>query len=241
MHLYYAVHFDKLEAIVEKGLGAMIGETEAMPMRLMIYPSFAEVELMMKDYKFQVDESSEIVMLCVDVDSIEDDYLEPYEMVDGHAYRYICTCIIDSSNLALAWADYTVPLKEFMAAYTRLRDQSYAVSDSEILSKCVSWYMLEIEKREAMFNIIGHWIGHHFDDLAVLTGYSTDILVALWHYRKSVDEHYITRKESYETGVILGMYENGCSIEEIQKKVNWQEQSIIDILQKEGLYDNLPA
>ena len=235
MHLYYAVHFDQLEAILEKGLGTMVGETEIIPMLLMIYPSFAEVYLMMENDRSGVDESSEIVVLCINADSIEDAYLEPYEMENGHAYRYICSCIVESLYLGLKWADHILPLQEFMDTYVQLRDHGSVVSDSEIISKCVSWFMMESKKREAMFNIIGRLRGSHFDDLAVLTGYSADLLRALWYYRESVNEHYHAIKESREKGIIIGMYENGYSIEEIHKKINWQEQRIIGVLQEEGL------
>ena len=223
---------------MEKGLGTMVGETDIIPMKLVIYPNFAEVDLMMKDHKSGNDESSEIVVLGINADSIEDACLEPYNMENGHAYRYICTCIIDSPNLVLAWAGHIFPLNEFMDAYNQARDQGIAISESEIVSKCVGWYMTESKKREALFNIMGRWVGHNFDDLEVLTGYSAELLETLWSNRESVTGLYLDLKESYEIGVILGMHENGYTIEEIQKKVNWQKQSIVSFLLEKGKYDN---
>ena len=218
MHLYYAVHFDQLETILEKGLGTVVGETDTTPMLLMIYPSFAEVNLMMENHKSGVDESSEIVVLCINADLIEDAYFEPYEMENGRTYRYICTCVVESLYLGIKWADHILPLQEFMDTYVQLRDHGLAVSESEIISKCASWFMIESKKREAMFNIIGRMRESHFDDLAVLFGYSADLLRSLWHHRESVNEHYRAIKKSREKGTILGMYKNGYSIEEIQKR-----------------------
>ena len=122
-----------------------------------------------------------------------------------------------------------------MDACTQLRNQGLLSSESEIITKCASWFTTDISKREAIFNIMGYYIGHHFDDLAVLTGYSADILYALWRHRKSVNDQYYTNKKSYEKGTILGMHKNGKTIQEIQETVNWKEQDILSLLEEKGL------
>ena len=87
MDLYYAVHFDHLETILEENLGSIADEPGILPMQLVIYPSFAEVACKMKNYKHGVDDPSEVVVLCVDSDSIEDGSLQPCYEDYGHAYR----------------------------------------------------------------------------------------------------------------------------------------------------------
>jgi len=122
-----------------------------------------------------------------------------------------------------------------MGLYTQLRDQSITASESETLLECVRWFMMGDEKREAIFKIMGHWVGRNFSDLSILTGYSADLLKELWRYRESVYYYFASIKESYETGIILGLYKVGLSIEQIMEKVDWQRQSILSVLKENGM------
>ena len=233
MDLYYGIHLDQLENILECGLGITLGETENIPIQLDLYSCFAQASRMMNDYKNGVQTLSDIVVLSVQSASITDNCLEPLRTANGHTIRYICSEIIDSSSLALVWAGYDIPLIEFMNLYAQLKENGVAVSGSETLIKCVQWFMMGNEKHETIFNIIGH--GRHFDDVATLTGYSAELLRKLWSDNESAVIQFIRYKESYEEGIILGMFESGFSIEEIEKKVNWSRDNIRDFLLEEGL------
>ena len=235
MYLYYAVHFDELDDILDNGLGIMLGETDTIPIQLELCPYSAEVARMMTYYKLAVEYSPNVVVLCVELSAIEDKYLEPKKSRNGYLIRYIYTEIIDSSKLSVVWADNILSFSEFMCVYAQLRDQCIAASESETLLKCVQWFMMGDEKREAIFNSMGRWVGGILNDMSKLTGYSADLLGELWRYRESVYDIFASAKESYETGVIVGMYKAGCSIEQIMEEVNWQRQSILSVLKENGL------
>jgi len=238
MELYYAVHFEQLDYIMEHGLGIRFGETECIPIQLVTYSHWAEGMRLMADYKCGVESTTDdIVVLSVQMASIEARCEEYLRTGHGTVTRYICTDIIDSSELSVLWADYTFSLKEFMCLNGQLRYNGIVAGSSEALMKCVQWYAMGNEKREALFNIIGRWRASHVDDLAALTGYSADVIKKLWWHHESAIEYFVRCKESYEIGRIIGMYESGFSIEEIKGNVKWDKHGIEEILKAEGLLD----
>ena len=200
MNLYYGTHLDQLENILECGLRIMLGETENMPIQLDIYSNFAQSIRMFNDYKNGVKTLSDTVVLSVQSESITDGCLKPFSTAMGHTYRYICTEIIDSSRLALVWADNNIPLIDFMDAYTQLKENGVVVSGSETLINSVQWFMMGNEKHEAIFNIIGHTRGWHFDDVAILTGYSAELLRILWSDNESALIQFFEYKNLMKKG-----------------------------------------
>ena len=234
MYLYNAVHFECLEDILDNGLGISLGETENLPFKLDKYADCAEARCMFNDYINDVDSFSDIVVLGVQETSMKDNCMERHELEDGFLIDCTYTDVIDSSHLILVWADYHLPLKEFMDLYAQQKDPDIAADGSETLMKCVQWFRMGIEKREAILNIIGKWRGSYFNELATLTGYSAFQLKDLWLHRTSAEDLFYEIKISYEKGMVLGMYEIGCSIEKIEKEANWNRKDILDLLQEKG-------
>jgi len=103
-----------------------------------------------------------------------------------------------------------------------------------MIAQCVRWFAMESEKREAILKIIGDCQRNHFEDLAVLTGFSADLLRCLWGHREATMHHYEVSKKSYEEGLVIGMYESRCSIEKITDHLNLHRQVIEGIIEREG-------
>jgi len=233
MHLYHVVHFDQLEHIIDNGLGIRLGETESIPIILEVYPQWAEGRRIIRDYKRGVENLiEETVVLCVEMGSIECSCEEYLKTEHGNAIRYICTDVIDSSDLFILWADNVFPLEGFLTLCNKLKCNGFAADSSEALMKCVQWYTMGAEKRKAIFDIMGGWRARHIDDLVILTGYSADQLISLWRQHEASIEYYVSYKGAYEKGLIKGLYESGCSIEEIAESVKWRKQDVEEILKE---------
>jgi len=234
MELYYAVYIDRLDDICKNGLGVNLGDADILPIRLEFSPHKAEARQMIYEYKCGANSFSEIVVLYVNILTVEDEYLEPITAKSGDLIGYYYGNIIDSNDISIFWADMTFPLNEFVCLYKQVLNHGFAADKSESLMKCIQWFVMGVYKRNAIFGILGHWITSHISNLSVLTGYTIDQLRALWFHRERTMELFVIHKESYETALILSMCEAGCSIEDISKKVNWQLHEINEVLQSEN-------
>lgn len=234
MYLYHAVHFDELKEILDVGLGRKQKNSEDSSFELYKYAAWAETGCMIDDFITGVESFPDIVVLSVQSTSIKDNCLEPYDPEAGSVIKCTCTDVIDSTYLAIAWAESNIPLKEFMDLYAQQKGQHVDVGRSEAPMKCVQWFAMGAEKRKAIFNIICDGIfARHFNELAILTGYSADQIEDLWWQYNYTKDSFNKFKRYYEEGLICGMYESGCSIEKIEEKVNWERQKIENLLLKE--------
>jgi len=231
MELYHAVCFDQLDDISKNGLGLKLGDTDIAPIRLEMYPHFAEMKRIALDYNSWKESLTEFVVLCVQISSIEEKYLEPITVKCGSVTGYYYGDIIDRKDISIFWADITFPLNDFILLYSQIRSTGFAASESESLIKCVQWFSMMPEKRKAIFSIIGSWAATHISELAVLTGYSEDQLLSLWLHKEKTKESFYTYKNSYEKGMIIGLYEAGHSVEEIKEVVNLLECDVEKVLQ----------
>lgn len=180
MKLYYAVYIEELEQIYENGLTIWLNETDNLPIKLDLYAYSTPKRLMMAEYersgKYNFEHSSDIVILCLREDAIENYRLDPYNPYGNGVIGYYCADIINSSDIDIVWAYNKIPLSSFMELCTQLTNQHIAVSDSEELTQCVRWFTMGRDKRNSIFNIIGRWRGNQFDDLATLTGFNAENL-----------------------------------------------------------------
>jgi len=234
--LYHAVYFDQLNDISKNGLGLKLGDTDIAPIKLEMYPHFAEMKQIALNYNSWKESLTEFVVLCVQISSIEEKYLEPITAKCGSVTGYYYGDIIDSKDISMVWADMTFPLNDFTYLYSQIQNAGFAASESESLIKCVQWFSMVPEKRKAIFSIIGSWVATYISELAVLTGYSEDQLNCLWLHKEKTKESFYTYKNSYEKGMIIGLFEAGHSIEEIKEKMNWLEDDVERVLQENDLY-----
>lgn len=58
-----------------------------------------------------------------------------------------------------------------------------------------------------------------------------DQLLSLWLHKEETKESFYTYKNSYEKGMIIGLYEAGHSVEEIKEVVNLLECDVEKVLQ----------
>jgi len=236
VNLYYAVRFDQLESILDGGLVCRTGENDLAPIELVAYSPWAEGSLFLREDQCSVKNLEyDVVVLCVQLISIEDKCVESLKTPGGDVLRYECVDVIDSSDLSIAWAGNIFPLKEFMELFRQYKDQGAISSESMELIECVQWFMMGAEKIKAIFSIIGYHIARHFNELAVLTGFSVEHLRELWYCRMSAERFFVDIKESREEGLVLGMFGSGLSIQQIENRVKWRRQDIEDLLHYRGL------